>query len=192
MLLCFCRLQEEPFVNDEENRVGILGLNLLVSAVGTGHIEFKEHIRQADVLRFVALFIGLHAKGAGHVDLATSGSPSDEQVPMLCDILTACQPLDQVPVEFPAGGVVDAGNVSLWLIQSGPLDKPLQAVALAVAIFDVAQEAETVLERKVLHLRAVHLRYKSIRHGCQAHFNKFVDGGWLVMDLASCSNRCRG
>lgn len=47
MLFRLCRLQQEPFINDEKNGVGILSLNLLVSAIATSYIELEENIRQA-------------------------------------------------------------------------------------------------------------------------------------------------
>lgn len=43
MLLCLHRPQQEPFINDEQDGIGILGLNLLVGAISAGHVELKEH-----------------------------------------------------------------------------------------------------------------------------------------------------
>ena len=169
-------LQKEPFINDEEDGAGVPGLNFPVGAIGACHIELKEHIRQADILCPITLFAGLHAEGAGHVGLAASRGASDEQVPVFRDVLTGCQPFDQAAVEFPAGSIVNVGDTGLRLVKPGTFDKALQAVALTIVVFDVDQEAETVLEWDVLHLRVIHLCKKSIRHGRQAHFNEFIDG----------------
>ena len=63
MLLCLRRFQQEPFIIDEENRVGVLGLNLLVSAICPCQVEFEEHIRQTHILCLVALLACFHAEG---------------------------------------------------------------------------------------------------------------------------------
>ena len=55
-------------VRDDSSLVGnVCGLNLLVSAICTCQIEFKEHVRKANVLRLVSLLAGLHA----HVGVGT-------------------------------------------------------------------------------------------------------------------------
>ena len=46
MLFRFRRLQQEPFINNEQDGVGILGLNLLVGAICTRQIKLQEHIGQ--------------------------------------------------------------------------------------------------------------------------------------------------
>ena len=42
MLFRLCRFQQEPFINDEKDGVGILSLNLLVSAIATSYIKLEE------------------------------------------------------------------------------------------------------------------------------------------------------
>ena len=162
MLLCLCRLQQEPFINDEKNGVGVLCLNSLVGAICTCQIKLKKHIRQANVLRFVSLLAGFHTESAGHVGFAAPGSPSDEQVPMLRDVFASCQSFDQAAVEFPARSIVDVSNVSLRLVKSSTFDQALQAVAFTIVVFDVDQKAEAVLEGNILHLRVIHLGDKGI------------------------------
>lgn len=98
MLFRLCRFQQEPFINDEKDGVGILSLNLLVSAIATSYIKLEEHIRQANVLCPIALFTGFHAKCTGHVSLTASGGPCNEKVPMLGDILADCQSFNQAAV----------------------------------------------------------------------------------------------
>ena len=176
MLFRLRRFQKKPFINDEENGGGIPGLNFLVSAVSTCHVKLKEHIRQTDILCLVTLFTSFHAECAGQVGLAASRSASDEQVPMFRDVLTGCQPFDQAAVELPARSIVDVSDTGLRLVKPGTSDKALQAVALTIIVFDVDQKAEAVLEGDVLHLRIIHLCKEGIRHGCQAHFNEFIDG----------------
>ena len=50
----------------------------------------------------------------------------------------------------------------LWLVKTGTFDEALQAVALAVVVFDVDQRSKTALERDVLHLHVIHLCDKAI------------------------------
>lgn len=52
----------------------------------------------------------------------------------------------------------------------------LQAIALAVAVFDIYQHPEAILKRYLLHLGISYLSTECIRHGCQAHFNEFING----------------
>lgn len=56
MLFRFRRLQQEPFINDEQDGGGILGLNLLVGAICTRQIKLQKHIGQAHILCVVCLF----------------------------------------------------------------------------------------------------------------------------------------
>lgn len=111
---------------------------------------------------FIALFAGLHTESAGHVGLPAPGSTRDEQVPVLRDVLTSCETFDQAAVKFPAGSIVDISDVSFRLIEPGSLDQTLQAVALAVIVFDVDQKAEAILERNILHPGIIHLCDKGI------------------------------
>jgi hypothetical protein len=103
VLLCLSRLQQQPFIQDQNDRIGILAQNLLVRPIGTCKIEFQEHVRKANILRPVALFTGFHTKGAGQIGLAAAGRSGDEQIPMLCNIFTSGKSLDQIPVELPSG-----------------------------------------------------------------------------------------
>ena len=111
---------------------------------------------------FIALFAGLHTASAGHVSLPAPGSTCDEQVPVLRDVLTGCETFDQTAVKLPAGSIVDISDVSLRLIEPGSLDQTLQAVALAVVVFDVDQKAKAIFERNILHLGIIHLCDKGI------------------------------
>lgn len=101
--------QQKPFINDEEDRVGILGKGFLIGTVGTGHVELKEHVRQTDILCLVALFASFHAEGTGQVGLPALGSACDKQVPVFRYVFTGSQTLDKAAVELPPGSIVDVG-----------------------------------------------------------------------------------
>ena len=73
MLFRFRWLQQEPFINNEQDGVGIFGLNLLVGAICTRQLKLQEHVGQAHILCFVTLFAGFHAEGAGHIGLTVRG-----------------------------------------------------------------------------------------------------------------------
>lgn len=49
------------------------------------------------------LFAGSHTESGGHVGLPAPGSTRDEQVPVLRDVLTGCETLDQTAVKLPVG-----------------------------------------------------------------------------------------
>lgn len=78
MLLRLRRFQQKPFINDEKDRVGVLGQDFLIGAVSTGHVELKEHVRQTDILCLVPLFAGFHAESTGQVGLFAPGSTCDK------------------------------------------------------------------------------------------------------------------
>ena len=80
--------------NDEQDGVGILSLNLLVGAICTRQVKLQEHIGQARIFCFIALFAGRHTESAGHVGLPAPGSTRNEQVPALRDVLTGCETFD--------------------------------------------------------------------------------------------------
>src|SRR5699024_5755996 len=90
------------------------------------------------------------------------------------NIFTCCKPLDQCTVQLAAGIIIDITNVCIWLIKSGISDQAFQAVALAVAVFNIYQHPEAVLKRDLLHLWIRYLGTECIRHSCQAHFNEFI------------------
>ena len=70
--------------------------------------------------------IHFHTESACHVGLSTPCGTCDEQVSMLCDVLTGCQTLDQAAVEFSPGGIVDIPDVCIWLVESGITNQTLQ------------------------------------------------------------------
>ena len=55
MLFGFSWFQQEPFINDQQDRVGIFPLDFLVCAIVTCHLQFQEQIRKPYILRFVTL-----------------------------------------------------------------------------------------------------------------------------------------
>lgn len=94
---------------------------------------------------------------------------------MLRNIFTGGESLDQFPVEFSPGCIVDVGNERLRLIETGIAYETFEAVGLSVTVFDIDQHPETILKSDILHLRVIHLCEKCIRHGCQAHFDQFIN-----------------
>ena len=68
-----------------------------------------------------------------------------------------CKPLNQRPVQLAPGSIVNIANVCVRLVKSGIMDQTFQAVALAVAVFDIHQHPETILKRNSLHPGVFHL-----------------------------------
>ena len=48
-LFSFRWFQEKPFIDDQKDRVGILGQNLFIAVIRTCEPQLKQEIRQADV-----------------------------------------------------------------------------------------------------------------------------------------------
>ena len=93
---------------------------------------------------------------------------------MFCDIFTGCKPLNQRTVQLASGSIIDISNISIRLVKPGAPYQAFQAVALAVAVFDIHQHPEAVLKRDLLHSGIFQLSAECIRHRCQAHFNEFI------------------
>ena len=176
MLLGFSWFQQEPFINDQQDRVGIFPLDFLVCAIVTCYLQFQEQIRKPYILRFVTLLACFHPERTCQIGLAAPGCACDKEIPVLCDIFTCCEPLDQCPVQLAAGSIVDITNVCVRLVESGVADQAFQAVALSVAVFDIYQHPEAILERYFFHFGIRYLSTECIRHSCQAHFNEFIHG----------------
>ncbi len=100
MLFGFRGFQQEPFIDDQQDRVGIFPLDFLVCAIVTCHLQFQEQIRKPDIFRFVTLLTCFHPERTGQISLSTSGSPGDKEIPVLCDIFTGCKPLNQRTVQL--------------------------------------------------------------------------------------------
>lgn len=116
VLFCLRWFQQKSFVNDYQNWISVLGLNLFIGSIGACYVEFKGHIRQANILRLVTLLAGFHADCTCHVVFSASGGTGDEQVLMLRDVLAGGKAFDPAPVEFPAGSIVDVTDIRLGLV----------------------------------------------------------------------------
>ena len=114
MRLCLSRLQQQPFIQDQYDWIGIFAQDLLVRPISTCKVEFQEHVRKTNILRPVALLAGFHTKGTGQVGLAAAGRSGYEQVPVLRNIFTGGETLNQSPIELSPGCIVDVGNECLW------------------------------------------------------------------------------
>ena len=147
MLFGFIWFQQEPFINDQQDRVGIFPLDLLVCAIVTCHFQLQEQIRKPNIFRFVTLLAGFHPECTCQIGLAAPGCACDKEISVLRDIFTCCKPLDQCTVQLAAGSIIDITNVCIWLIKSGISDQAFQAVALAVAVLNIYQLPESVLQR---------------------------------------------
>lgn len=102
------------------------------------------------------MFTGLHPECTGHVGFSTAGRAGDKNIPILCDVLTGRQPLNKRPIQLTVVPVVNRGDGSIRLFESGIPDQPLQPVVLACSVFSIDEHSETVLKgnlRKELQKR---------------------------------------
>ena len=134
MLFGFRRLQQKPFINDQQDRVGIFRLNFFVCAVITCQLQLKKQIWKPDIFRLVTLLAGFHPKCTGQIGLPTPGSSGDKEVPVFCDIFTGCKPFNQRSVQLASGSIIDISNIGIRLVKPGTPYQAFQAVALAVAV----------------------------------------------------------
>ena len=123
VLLCFRRFQQEPFVQDEQNRIRIFGKRLLVAVFGASHFQSQKQVRKTDIFRLEPLLARFHTKSADHVGLSTSCGTGDEDVPMLHNVLAGGQPLNHGPGQFPAGGIVNRRDMCIWLVKKSSFDE---------------------------------------------------------------------
>ena len=72
---------------------------------------------------------------------------------MLRDVLTGCKTFNQAAIKLPTGSIVDISDVCR-LVKPGSLDQTLQAVTLAVIVFNVYQKAEAILGSSICVIKA--------------------------------------
>src|SRR5699024_5076399 len=140
----------------------------------TCHLQFQEQIRKPNVFCFVTLLAGFHTKCTRQIGFAAPGCACDKEIPVLCDVFTCCESLDQFSIQLASGGIVNVADICVWSVESSTADQPIQAIALAVAVFAIYQHPAAILKRYLLHLGISYLSTECIRHGCQAHFNEFI------------------
>ena len=182
LLLLHGGLQEKPLVQNEQHRGSVLGKNLLVVALSTRHIELNEQIGQPDIPDRVILLAGLHTKGTGHIGLAASGGPGNEDVPELRDVVAGAQPLNQRLVQLPSRCIVNVCNVGIRLVEIHLLNQRLQAVALPAAKLNINQHSKTVLKGDTCYLGVVLLVIVGVSHCSQLHLHQLVHS-YLVQHL---------
>lgn len=156
MLFGFGRLQQEPFIDDQQNWIGIFPLDFLICAVIMCHLQIKEQIRESDISCLVVLLTCFYSERTGQVGLSAPGCTGDKKIPVFCDIFTDCKPFNQGTVQLAPGSIVNVANVCIRLVEPGIADQALQTVSLTVTVFDVHQHPETVLKGG-LRLGILHL-----------------------------------
>ena len=177
------KLKEKPFIQDQQCRVGVLLQYISESACVFGRFEVDEQIRHSDVLHSVIVFAGFHSEGTGHVGLSTAGRAGDKDVPVLCDVLTGRQPLNERSVQLAVVPIIDIGNRSIRLLKLGFPDQPLQPVVLACSVFSIDEHSETVLKGDLLHGWVILLDAECVGHRCHMHLNKLVNRTLVGHDL---------
>ena len=134
LLFILCRFYKEPFIEDEEDGIGILGHHFAVGAVIPRSLKIDEQIRKPNILGIVVVFTCLHPERTSHVAFATACGSGDEDVPVIGDVLTSGKPLDQILVELAPGCIIDIRNAGRGLVKLGVLDETLQPVILPASI----------------------------------------------------------
>lgn len=147
LLFAFAGFQQQPFVDNQQRRFRVLQHRLREGPVFAGHLQFYQQIRQTYEFRVVELATRLVTESAGHEGLAAARGPGDEDVAAFANELAGSEPGNQIPVQFPARRVVDFVDIGSFLLKPGTFHEPVQGVVLALAIFDIHKQAETVVER---------------------------------------------
>ena len=81
---------------------------------------------------------------------------------MFRDVFAGRKPVYKLPVEFPAGCVVDVNDGGVCLVKTGIRNKAFNAIALAVTVLDVNKHPETIFKGDIFHLRVIFLDDKGI------------------------------
>ena len=118
VLFLLRRLQQQPFVNNEQNWIGVLRQNLSEIILTTGNLQIQQKIRKPDILRLEPLLAGFHSQSAGHIGLAAAGCPGDEYVPVFGNVFAGGQAFNQRPVQLAAGGIVNCRDMRLRLVKA--------------------------------------------------------------------------
>ena len=63
-------------------------------SVVMGSLQVKKQIRRSDILDRVVLLAGFHAEIAGHICFSAPGRAVEEDIPVVCDILTVRHAFD--------------------------------------------------------------------------------------------------
>jgi len=175
-------LQEQPFIDDQQDRLCVFLEYGGKVPVVPGCLQVKEQVRKADILDRIELLAGFHAEGAGHVSLSASGCAGDEDVPVLCDVFTVRHALDQGFVDLPTGVIIYRSDGSVRLFELRFADQPFEPVVFPAGILDINKHAEPVIEGDFLHGRVILLDTESVSHSGKTHFNEFVNGAFVCHD----------
>ena len=173
--LVLAELEQQPFVDDEERRLGVLLQRVFEGVPVFRGGQVHQQVGQPGEPYRVEPLAGLHPERAGQIRLAASGSARDEDVAALRYVLAAGEFLDQRLVQLASRVVVDRSDSRVVLLELGLLDEPFEGVALAAGVFGVHEHGEPLLEGDVLHFRVVLLVPEHLRHGRHAHLHQLVD-----------------
>ncbi len=79
-LFRICWFQQKPFIQNQDNRIGILSHDFFVTAICPCHLQINKQIRKTDILGIEILLTSLHAKGTDHVSFTAACSTSDKKI----------------------------------------------------------------------------------------------------------------
>ena len=145
------KLEKKPFIENQQSWISVLLQYISKSALIFRRFEINEQIRHPDILDSVIVLTGLHPESTGHVGFPTAGRAGNEDVPVFCDVLTGCQPLNKRPIQLAVMPVVNRGDRSIRLFKSGIPNQPFQSVVFAGSVLGINEHSEPVLERNFLH-----------------------------------------
>lgn len=82
-------------------------------------------IRKPDIFHCGKVFTYLHTKSACHICFTASGSPSNKNVAVFCDVFTGRQTADQRFIQFSSRFIVNDCNTGIRLLQFYLTERPL-------------------------------------------------------------------
>ena len=89
---CLIQRIQEPFVNNEQGILLVLGHELADCAVAPGDLELHQKIREPDVFQRIEPSCRSHAQSAGQIGLAAAGGSQQDNVVMLLDVVAGAEP----------------------------------------------------------------------------------------------------
>lgn len=74
-LFDFCWFQQKPFIENENQRIGVFSHDLSIGTIRPCHFQINKQIRKTDIPGIVILLAGFHAKGTGYVCFSEPVAP---------------------------------------------------------------------------------------------------------------------
>lgn len=120
-------------------------------SVATGNAEFHQQIRQTDVFHRQELSCSCHAQCTGQIGLAAVGSPRQDHIVVLMDVVAGPEAEQFFLLQLPVWQILHILQTSCRVGEGCLPDQALQMVALSCIPFCVNNKPQSVLNAQNAH-----------------------------------------